>query len=245
VNTIHQNIKRLNLRKREVLKMGFGDLLKKATDTAVAVKNQFEKHQAEMEAAVYLPDDTETHGYIDGNILPKDTNKKKFSIDINNRKIIVFDDFAPKQFCVTTKKRWLYEIPLNDVVSFKIKSSEITEHENHDYADYIWELGLASGDMLTISNNIRTYKDDGYLKYNLEQEAVYEVQYIILTFIKIINDNITKAWVNEFYSTDIFKENGELSPESHDTMLNWYKAKLDNWKERLENYYATSGDNCG
>jgi len=110
--------------------MGFGDLLKKATDTAVAVKNQFEKHQAEMEAAVYLPDDTETHGYIDGNILPKDTNKKKFSIDINNRKIIVFDDFAPKQFCVTTKKRWLYEIPLNDVVSFKIKSSEITA--SHD-----------------------------------------------------------------------------------------------------------------
>ncbi len=225
--------------------MGFGDLLKKATDTAVAVKNQFEKHQAEMEAAVYISDETEKHGYIDGEILPKDTNKKQFSIDNDKDKIIVFDDFAPKQLCITTKKRWLYEIPLSDIVSFKIKESKITEHDNHDYAEYTWEIGLASGNVLTISNNISTYKDDAYLKYGWEQESVYAVQYIINNFIRKINDDETKLWVNEFYGTDIFKENGEFPVESYDKMINWYKAKSDNWIERLKNYNEMNGDNCG
>lgn len=225
--------------------MAFGDLLiKKATEKVADVagkgfafaekaKNQVEKHQAAIEAAVYIDDDTAVHGYIDGEILPKDTNAKQFNI--GKEKLVVFDDFAPKQLCIKTKKRWLYEIPLIDIVSFKIKESKMTEHDNYDYADYTWELGLASGDLLTIKKSIDMRKDGNSFGLERENRAIFAVGAIMFNFIDKISDGATKLWVNEYYNTDIFNNNGEISIDCYEKMNQWYEEYSKNFTERVKN----------
>lgn len=187
--------------------MGFLDKLKSFAGNA-AEGIQKMKEEKEKEAAFQA---LETYGSIKGPNIPE---KAEYCLDEKNKRIVV------RTGIINNKHNYICEYSYDDVAELRFieygnVETSIFKSKHHDL-----KIILNSGEELDINKIVRVYNEDKRTQYNVESEKrdTFHVFDIALTFMLKIQDNATKAWVNDLYIADgkepVFDENGEFSVEN-------------------------------
>lgn len=187
--------------------MGFLDKLKSFAGNAAG---EIQKMKEEKEKAAELQA-LERYGSIEGANIPQEA---EYCLDEKNERIVV------RTGIINNKHNYICEYSYDDVAEMKLIECTEAEMPSWKSTHHKLKLILNSGEELNILKIVSVYNEEKRTQYNVEKEKrdTFHIFDIALTFMPKIQDDATKAWVNDLYIADgkkpVFDENGDFLVEN-------------------------------